>query len=193
MIAERTRLGCGREFQPSSRHLRCPSCRSKSACPCGQLKQAKSDQRQDIRALHQATTSSSTSWCLRKSSAATCTPTSGYITATASAMTTDPRISSCGRALSQQGSASATPLPGRARSSHATRVPVHLQQCSRHPTGPEHSWRWGESNPRPSAAHQGFSGRSLLQFSQPQRSRRQVAAGSVTVWFPCRPRDRVDR
>jgi len=55
------------------------------------------------------------------------------------------------------------------------------------------SWRWGESNPRPSAAHQGFSGCSLLQFSQPQRSRRQDAAGSVTVWFPYRSRDRSDR
>ena len=39
----------------------------------------------------------------------------------------------------------------------------------------EHSWRWRESNPRPSVPHQGFSGRSLLCFSQPRRSRRQAA------------------
>ncbi len=36
-------------------------------------------------------------------------------------------------------------------------------------------WRWRESNPRPSVPHQGFSGRSLLCFSQPRRSRKQVA------------------
>jgi hypothetical protein len=33
-------------------------------------------------------------------------------------------------------------------------------------------WRWRESNPRPSVHHQGFSGRSLLCFSQPRRSRK---------------------
>jgi threonine aldolase len=41
----------------------------------------------------------------------------------------------------------------------------------------EHSWRWRESNPRPSVRHQGFSGRSLLCFSQPRRSCRQDADG----------------
>ena len=41
----------------------------------------------------------------------------------------------------------------------------------------EHSWRWRESNPRPSVHHQGFSVRSLLCFSQPRRSRKQVADG----------------
>ena len=49
----------------------------------------------------------------------------------------------------------------------------HLQQCSR--LDLEHSWRWRESNPRPSVHHQGFSGRSLLCFSQPRRSRKQGA------------------
>ena len=39
------------------------------------------------------------------------------------------------------------------------------------------SWRWRESNPRPSVHHQGFSGCSLLCFSQPRRSRRQAADG----------------
>ena len=38
-------------------------------------------------------------------------------------------------------------------------------------------WRWRESNPRPSVHHQGFSGCSLLCFSQPRRSRRQAADG----------------
>jgi hypothetical protein len=39
----------------------------------------------------------------------------------------------------------------------------------------EHSWRWRESNPRPSVPHQGFSGRSLFCVSQPRRSHRQAA------------------
>ncbi len=38
-------------------------------------------------------------------------------------------------------------------------------------------WRWRESNPRPSTPSQGFSGRSLLCFSRPRRSRRRVADG----------------
>ena len=51
----------------------------------------------------------------------------------------------------------------------------HLQQCST--CSFEHSWRWRESNPRPSVPHQGFSGRSLLCISQPRRSRKQAADG----------------
>lgn len=33
---------CGRTFRPSSRHLRCPSCRSRDTCSCGRSKQRKS-------------------------------------------------------------------------------------------------------------------------------------------------------
>ena len=33
---------CGRAYQPSSRHLRCPACRSRDLCTCGQPKQGKS-------------------------------------------------------------------------------------------------------------------------------------------------------
>jgi hypothetical protein len=39
------------------------------------------------------------------------------------------------------------------------------------------SWRWRESNPRPSVHHQGFSGCSLLRFSQPRQSHRLAADG----------------
>jgi HNH endonuclease len=35
---------CGRKFKPSSRHLRCPACRAKTACACGRTKQSKSEQ-----------------------------------------------------------------------------------------------------------------------------------------------------
>ncbi len=33
---------CDREFVPSSRHRRCPACRSRDRCTCGEAKQAKS-------------------------------------------------------------------------------------------------------------------------------------------------------
>ena len=33
---------CGKEFEPSSGHLRCPACRAKTTCECGQAKQVKS-------------------------------------------------------------------------------------------------------------------------------------------------------
>jgi len=33
---------CGRTFQPSSRHLRCPTCRSRNLCACGAPKQVHS-------------------------------------------------------------------------------------------------------------------------------------------------------
>lgn len=38
----RTCSSCGRSFRPSSRHRRCPSCRSIDQCPCGAPKQRKS-------------------------------------------------------------------------------------------------------------------------------------------------------
>jgi HNH endonuclease len=34
---------CLRVFRPSSRHLRCPSCRSRELCRCGEVKQLKSE------------------------------------------------------------------------------------------------------------------------------------------------------
>ena len=39
------------------------------------------------------------------------------------------------------------------------------------------SWRWRESNPRPSVPHQGFSERILRRFSRPRQSCRQAADG----------------
>ena len=41
-MATRTCRECGREFQPSSGHLRCPACRSRDLCSCGERKQGKS-------------------------------------------------------------------------------------------------------------------------------------------------------
>src|SRR5690348_8962604 len=42
MVEPKECAGCGRRFQPSSRHLRCPACRSRTICVCGRPKQAKS-------------------------------------------------------------------------------------------------------------------------------------------------------
>ena len=42
---------CGREFQPSSRHLRCPACRSKAVCACGRPRHAKSATCSDCRTV----------------------------------------------------------------------------------------------------------------------------------------------
>ena len=45
---------CDREFQPSSRHLRCPACRSKALCDCGRPKQVKSATCVDCRTVARA-------------------------------------------------------------------------------------------------------------------------------------------
>ena len=41
-MIEKTCIECGRTYQPSSRHLRCPACRSRDLCQCGEPKQGKS-------------------------------------------------------------------------------------------------------------------------------------------------------
>src|SRR5580658_3113963 len=38
----RTCAECGRSYEPSSRHLRCPACRSRDSCRCGEPTQSKS-------------------------------------------------------------------------------------------------------------------------------------------------------
>ena len=49
MYPERVCAECGRLFQPSSGHLRCPACRSKDLCACGRTKQLKSDECSECR------------------------------------------------------------------------------------------------------------------------------------------------
>jgi hypothetical protein len=41
-VATRTCAECGRSYEPSSRHLRCPACRSRDSCACGGTKQGRS-------------------------------------------------------------------------------------------------------------------------------------------------------
>ncbi len=38
-MASRTCRDCHRQFEPSSRHLACPACRSRTPCTCGNTKQ----------------------------------------------------------------------------------------------------------------------------------------------------------
>lgn len=42
---------CGRDFVPSSGHLRCPACRSRGTCECGNPKQRKSATCSDCRTV----------------------------------------------------------------------------------------------------------------------------------------------
>lgn len=42
VVGSRACRQCGREFRPSSRHLRCPACRSRDECVCGNGKQVHS-------------------------------------------------------------------------------------------------------------------------------------------------------
>jgi len=89
------------------------------------------------------------------------------------ATTTGPGIRNSGPGLSQPASGQAMRSRGHAKHSldaRGFRAPPTMFKVSL-----EHSWRWRESNPRPSVPHQGFSGRSLLRFSQPRRSRKQDA------------------
>ncbi len=87
--------------------------------------------------------------------------------------TTGQRTWSSGPARSRPASGRAMPSRGRKKyllDMQGLRTPPTMLKISL-----EHSWRWRESNPRPSVPHQGFSGRSLLCFSQPRRSCKQGA------------------
>lgn len=80
-----------------------------------------------IRGPRSDRTSSSTSWSWKMCSDATLSPTRTFITETASVMTTDRRISSCGPDRSQPASVLATQWIGPARSSNST--PTSPKAC----------------------------------------------------------------
>jgi hypothetical protein len=199
----RTCVECGRTYQPSSRHLRCPACRSKDLCSCGSPKQGKSATCGGCRTVAGTSngnwkggqTRHKAGYIMVRAPGHPRAGTGAYVFehillmeeilgryllpgesvhhATAFGTTTGQRTWSYGRARSRRASASATPSPGRDRSWNYT------EGWTAPPTmltvSPEHSWRWRELNPRPSVPHQGFSGRSLPCFSQPRRSCRPAA------------------
>ena len=47
---------CERVFRPSSRHVRCPSCRARDVCKCGRSKQVKSVTCRDCRSVRRRRT-----------------------------------------------------------------------------------------------------------------------------------------
>jgi hypothetical protein len=108
-----------------------------------------------------ARTSSSTFWSWRRSSGASCCPGSPSITSMAFETTTGQKTWSCGLVLSRRAFAPAMLSHGRDTYLNSTEgwTPPTMLRAST-----EHSWRWRDSNPRPSVPHQGFSGRSLLCF-----------------------------
>src|SRR5262245_55844476 len=111
---------CGRDFQPSSRHRRCPGCRAKNACVCGNPKQAKSKQCASCRSVADVMIRVPGHPRARRSA---------YVfehiivaTATAYVTTTGPKTSNSGLDLSRQVSGSAMPSLGLARYSSGTTV-----------------------------------------------------------------------
>jgi hypothetical protein len=120
-----------------------------------------------------ARTSSSTFWSWRRSWGASCCPGSPSITSTAFETTTGQKSWSYGLVLSRRAFARAMLSHGRDTSLNCTEgwTPPTMLRVST-----EHSWRWRDSNPRPSVLHQGFSGRSLLcLFLSPGGLCRQAA------------------
>ena len=200
MRTERRCTECGRWFQPSSRHLRCPACRSRNSCQCGEPKQGKSATCANCRSV---AGSSNGRWRGGRTR-----HKAGYVML----WTPDhPRAGKgqyvfehilvmeriLGRYLLPTESVHhrngvrddnrpenlelwTRPQPTGIRSAMRSRGrKKYLLDMQGRRTPPtmlkmalEHSWRWRESNPRPSVPHQGFSGRSLLCFSQPRRSRK---------------------
>lgn len=150
---------------------------------------------QITRVLEQVPTSLSTFLSPRICSGAFSNQENRSTTATVYATTTDPKISSSGRDHSRRVFERATRSNGPARSCSAMtlRALAHLQQCSRRDAvvGPEHSWRWRESNPRLSSSLWDFSERSRcfdLGFPSPSGRLRvpQPRSMSPPTPRPCR-------
>ena len=151
---------CEHVFRPSSGHLRCPACRSKSVCACGRSKQLKSATCSDGRSVAAEANGNWKGGRTRHKAGYVMVrapdhprATSGpyvfehilvaedllgrflhdgetFIIGTAFDTTIVPRTSSCGRPPSHQASGSVMPSHGRARFSNSTRALVHLQQSS---------------------------------------------------------------
>ena len=200
-MMERRCTECGRWFQPSSRHLRCPACRSRDLCQCGQPKQGKSATCANCRTVAGSSNGRWRGGRTRHKAGylmlwAPSHPRSGkgqyvfehilvmerilgrYLLLAESVhhrngVRDDNRPENLElKDVAHSRPASGSAMPSRGRKKYL----LDIQGFRTPPTmlriALEHSWRWRESNPRPSVPHQGFSGRSLLCFSQPRRSRK---------------------
>ena len=164
---------CGRSYQPSSRHLRCPACRSRDLCTCGASKQGKSATCSAWRTV--ARGASNGRWRggrTRHKAGYVMTWAPGHPRAGKGNYVCTPCQRSTGRQSSREPRTMDASSTKFSHDMRGTLTPPTMLRVST-----EHSWRWRESNPRPSVPHQGFSERSLLCFSQPRRSRRQDADG----------------
>jgi len=185
-VDERRCRVCERVFKPSSRHLRCPACRARDVCACGNPKQAKSltcgicrTEAADAngnwkggRTRHKA------GYTMVRAPRHPRVGRSPYVfehilvaeellgrhlvngetVHHRNGTTTGQKTLSFGQGPSPRASGLVMPSHGRTRKSNATRVTAHLQQPSR--VFREDSWRWRESNPRPPASQWVFSERS---------------------------------
>jgi Zn ribbon nucleic-acid-binding protein len=154
---------CQRVFRPSSRHIRCPSCRSRDTCECGRSKQVKSvtcgvcrsnsemanGNWRGGRTRHKAgyvmvrapehpravsgPYVSSTFLWRRSYWVRICWTGRTCTIATACETTTGLRTWSSGRIHSRQAFESATPSRGHTTSLNDTKALAHLQQPSRFP------------------------------------------------------------
>jgi hypothetical protein len=202
----RTCTDCGREFVPSSRHLRCPACRAKDACDCGQPKQVKSATCGKCRSVAESRNGNWKGGRTRHKAGYVMLRSPGHPRASGRSQYVFEHIlvaeQLLGRNLYDGESVHhrngvrddnrpeslelwTRPQPTGIRVSDAVKLAHEILEryegSGAPPTtltvSPEGSWRWRESNPRPSVPHQGFSGRSLLCFSQPRQSRKQAADG----------------
>ena len=193
-MRERVCDECGRVFRPSSRHFRCPACRAKDLCACGNEKQVKSATCASCRTDVGEANANWKGRCTRHKA--------GYVMVRAP---DHPRASLryvfehilvaeelLGRYLVDGESVHhingvrgdnrpenlelwTRPQPSGIRVSDA--INWARQTYDRYvgagtpPTvltvSPEHPWRWRESNPRPSVLRRSFSERSRCEVSGP--------------------------
>ncbi len=200
----RTCVECGRTYMPSSRHHRCPACRSKDSCSCGSPKQGKSATCSACRTVAGA---SNGNWkggqtrhkagyiMARAPGHPRAAGSSSYVfehvlvmeemlgrfllpgspSITATAFETTTGQKTWSYGFVLSRRASAPATLSRGRDTY-----LNCTECWTPPTmlrvSTEQSGWWRESNPRPSIPHQGFSGRSLLcLFLSPGGLCRQAA------------------
>ncbi len=187
-MARRTCKECGRHFIPSSRHLRCPACRARDHCSCGNPKQAKSATCGSCRTVAGEANGNWKGGRTRLKAGYVMVRAPGHPRAVGSYYVCEHILvaeSLLGRYLVAGESVHhingvrddnrpenlelwTRPQPAGIRVSDAinwARSIYDLYVVNGAPPtmltlSPEHPWRWRESNPRPLASHRAFSERS---------------------------------
>lgn len=136
-------ISCGRAFEPSSRHLRCPACRSRDLCVAAEGSRSSRQTCYSCR-LHEKQFNGNWKGARTRHKA-------GYIMLHAPG---HPRARTGSRYVFQHILVMEEMLGRHLLPDEMVTPPTTFRRL------PERSWRWGESNPRPWATDQGFSGRS---------------------------------